>query len=403
MAQNDAAPAQPAGPTRTVYAPQRDPQVFSGLRGEDVEEWLDNYDRVSDYNRWDEPHKLRNVPFYLREVAKTWFYNHEGDFPDWSAFTEQLRQVFGTSAGRSEVAKQKLATRVQGADESYTSYIEDVLALCRRAQSDMPEADRIRHILKGINFVAFNAFLLQSPNTVRDIITTCQRLDALSSIRLPRASGDVGITVNDELRALIRNIVREELHGYASGNIPVVPARPAPNLRDVIKEELASMRNAACLQSPVAACVPSYADVASRPPAPIASVPPDHNLCVGAYDHVASVAAKAPAQAHYSTWRPPRPVCYYCGIRGHISRFCRRRQQDERRGYSYYERDFIPRTDAYAPAPYTPSPRRSPSPPLSEAMPRPSRSPRRRSPSPFRRTTSPLRATPNTLDNRSEN
>lgn len=126
--------APPAGPIWSVTAPQRDPQVFSGLRGEDVEDWLDQYDRVSACNHWDESHKLRYVAFYLGQVAQTWFFNHERDFPDWPAFTAQLRQIFGTSAGRSEVAKQKLATRIQGADESYISY---VLALCRRAQSDM--------------------------------------------------------------------------------------------------------------------------------------------------------------------------------------------------------------------------------------------------------------------------
>lgn len=41
--------------------------------GEDVEDWLDNYDRVSSANRWDEGMKLRHVSFYLPGVAKTTF------------------------------------------------------------------------------------------------------------------------------------------------------------------------------------------------------------------------------------------------------------------------------------------------------------------------------------------
>lgn len=405
MAQNDApptvpaAPPQPAGPRYTVSTSQRDPPVFSGLRGEDVEEWLDNYDRTSACNYWDEAHKLRYVPFYLKEVAKTWYHNHESDFPDWSAFTVQLRQIFGTSAGRSEVAKQKLATRIQGPDESYTSYIEDVLALCRRAQSDMPEADRIRHVLKGINSIAFNALVIQNPTSVQDIISTCQRLDALHSMRLPHASCDSRLTGEHELRALIRTIVREELHGIVPGSPATSSVRSPPsNLRDIIKDELALMTSVARAPSPAAFHAPSYAEVLSRPPVPTPPAPADV-----VYDHLAAMAAKAPAQQHSAPWRPARPICFYCGIRGHISRFCRRRQQDERRGYSSYERDFTPRSDPYVPGPYVPSSQRSPSPPLSHGDPRPSRSPRRRSPSPFRRTSSPLRSAPTPLDSHSEN
>lgn len=406
MAQNDppptaffAPPAQPAGPHHTVSTSQRDPPVFSGLRGEDVEEWLDSYDRTSACNYWDEAHKLRYVPFYLKEVAKTWYHNHERDFPDWSAFTVQLRQIFGTSTGRSEVAKQKLATRIQGPDESYTSYIEDVLALCRRAQKDMPEADRIRQVMKGINSVAFNALVMQSPTTVQDIITTCQRLDALYSMRLPHASYDTRLTGEHELRALIRTIVREELHSFVPASAPTSPARsPPPNLREIIKDELASMTSVARAPPPVPLHVPTYAEVVSRPPPPTPPVTTDV-----VYDHLAAMAAKAPPQPHFPAWRPTRPVCYYCGIRGHISRFCRRRQQDERRGYSSYESDRAARSDPYVPGTYIPSSRRSPSPPLSHGEPRSSRSPRRRSPSPFRRTTSPLRSALMPLDSHSEN
>ncbi|KAH8041672.1 hypothetical protein HPB51_017474 [Rhipicephalus microplus] len=120
-----------------------------------------------------------------------------------------------------------------------------------------------------------------------------------------------------------------------------------PNLREIIKDELASMASAAHAPSPARFPVPSYAEVASRAPAPVPTVPAD----VGC-DHVAAMTTQAPRPRHYSTWRPPRPICFYCGIKGHISRFCRRRQQDERRGYSANERDYALRPDEYDPTPY---------------------------------------------------
>lgn len=45
--------------------------MFAGLRGEDVEEWLDTYARVSAFDRWDDHAKLQNVSWSLNEVAKT--------------------------------------------------------------------------------------------------------------------------------------------------------------------------------------------------------------------------------------------------------------------------------------------------------------------------------------------
>lgn len=61
--------------------------------------------------------------------------------------------------------------------EIYTSYIEDVLALCRRVDKDIQESDRVRHNLKGIGEFAFNALVLPNLYTVSDVISTCQRLD----------------------------------------------------------------------------------------------------------------------------------------------------------------------------------------------------------------------------------
>ncbi|KAG0409896.1 hypothetical protein HPB47_012989, partial [Ixodes persulcatus] len=130
----------------------------------DVEDWLDSYDRVSVYNRWDNSTKLANVVFYLTDVAETWFLNHEEEILNWDAFTTKLKDIFDTPTSRKENAKKTLETRRQG-EETYTSYIEDVLALCRRVNCEMQEIERLRE---------------------------------------PKAT-------NSELRTLIRDIVREEL------------------------------------------------------------------------------------------------------------------------------------------------------------------------------------------------
>ncbi|XP_075732611.1 uncharacterized protein LOC142775155 [Rhipicephalus microplus] len=179
---NNTAPSTPPAPlgmpSWTVTAPQKDPPMFSGLRSEDVEDWLDEYDRVRALNYWHDSVKLSRVPFYLTGVAKTWFLNHQLHFPDWPTFEQQLRQIFANPSVRADIAKRKLAERVQHSCESYTSYIEDVLALCRRVDSSMAEHDRVCPVLKGIGAVAFNALAARNPTMNADIITTLPSFQA---------------------------------------------------------------------------------------------------------------------------------------------------------------------------------------------------------------------------------
>ncbi|XP_070394002.1 uncharacterized protein [Dermacentor albipictus] len=258
------ASATPASPYWIISGHQRDPHLFAGLRGEDVEDWLDDYDRVSSANRWDDASKLRHVPFYLTGVAKTWFFNHEVDFTNWSAFKQQLCQIFGTPAVRSALAKKTLDTRKQQLRESYTSYIEDVLALCQRMNMAMTESDRVCHILKGIGAVAFNALAIKNPTTVTDIVTTCQRLDELESVRLQPDTTATTTADDPTLRAMIRAIIRKELQylGFVAGPMPSHVSDT--NLRGVVKEELASMAGAAYMDPLTHRTPPTYAQITSK-------------------------------------------------------------------------------------------------------------------------------------------
>lgn len=77
---NSAAGSNPGGPPTpywTISSRPRDPPDFTGLRGDDLEDWLDTYNRVSAFNRRDDSFKLINVGWSLHKVAKTWFLNNE--------------------------------------------------------------------------------------------------------------------------------------------------------------------------------------------------------------------------------------------------------------------------------------------------------------------------------------
>lgn len=391
--QSGSTAAAPVQPVFALTGREREPPFFSGLRGDDVEDWLDQFNRVSAFNRWDDRFKLQIVSFSLIEAAKTWFRNNEKDMSDWAYLVSELRRIFGTSSNRSDEAKRQLAVRVQLPNEAYASYIEDVIALCRRADSNMSETDQVQHIMKGIAPFAFNALVVQNPTTIADVRTICQRLDHLQSIHLQHDCTRSCSLPDSELRTLIRTIIREELQQRdttCSQNTPV----QARGLRDLIKEELACMTDVPQPCCPAPTHVHSYSEAVTRPSQPMERIPPPTT-----HGHLTAISAPSPSPPPFPAWRPPRPaserpVCYYCGIRGHISRFCRRRQLDERRGYAPYERDayfgYAPRQRLYSPPPRQPSPVHD-----ARSFPRDSRPTRRRSPSPFRRALSPLRPVSN--------
>ncbi|CAN7946870.1 unnamed protein product, partial [Ixodes hexagonus] len=391
---------------------QRDPRVFSGVGDEDVEEWVDFYARVSLHNKWDDPTKLATVVFYLSDIAKTWFLTHEAEMTSWQAFSSRVHEVFGRPEDRKAAARRRLNIRTQLPTEGYTSYIEDILTLCRKVSADMPEADRVRHVLKGIAEEAVHLFVLQPPADVNSIRTLCQSLEAARRQRisstetsLPSSSTLSFLPQVDQLHQIIRTVVREELARYFGASLPSVNNSPTADFRSIIRDELNQVapRSFTAPPSP-APQPPTYAEMVRRQPPspPIATQPSSQISPVAAF--TSTNYQRPPSSTSYRT-PGNRPVCYYCGIPGHVARFCRRRRADENENWhsrasyggprnyqypqtfpkSYYSsRD---NSDEFSPPDYPP------------------RSARPRSPSPHRRprSVSPMIPGPRRSSLRSEN
>ncbi|CAN8031039.1 unnamed protein product, partial [Ixodes persulcatus] len=368
----------------------RHPKTFAGLREDDVEDWLDIYERVSLYNKWDDHAKLRNAIFYLSDVAKIWFTNHEDEIVTWLLFKTQLAEIFGKPANRKAVAERKLAARIQSSGETYTSYIEDVFALFRRFDKDMSEAYRVRHVMKGISEEAFNVLLVQNPTTVKDITTHCQRLDEARNSRLQVRALHDGSSITmpslstDTLKQMIQKIVRDELSHFL---------RPAAShqtiesddsgLRRIIQQEIASVVTPTATSSNVTDGLrTSDETLRSGVPPMIPDLPALASISPAFNRGPLPPWSSHPTYPNYRSWGyRPRPICHYCGITGHVARVCRRRQQDyETRDYYSRERNNRgywkkPRDQSPPPEPY---PARRPE------------APWRRSPSPYPRSFSPM-------------
>lgn len=416
------------------WQPYREPRTFSGNDGDDIDEWLVHYDRVSKFNRWDTAAQRENVVLFLSDTALTWFENHEGKLTNWSRLVEEIKKRFGDSMAKKKRAEHTLLQRAQVPGESCTTYIEEVLKLCRTVNSAMSEEDKVGHLLKGIAEDVYTFLISKdSLTTVEDVIQHCQTFAALKTRRIAPKFGRLPnvatVASLDDTQAMdfsstVRQIVREELRRHDDLVHCVDTNHASHLLQDASRSawvDCPPLQSAPLRRTPVDGYPPR--DVPPRREWVPAELYPSVNSA--SFDghrpsfelsdtHVPWSSSRGgysrrPDGDYYREDRRgyrsrtqsamfvqpnrirPQPVCYHCGIVGHIARFCRRRRETPMQDLVYttsgpptrgFESDWPVNN-------FRPRPQRSVSPAASDRSLTPPAGRQRRSPSPRRRPGSP--------------
>lgn len=289
-------------------------------------------------------------------------------------------------------------------------YIEEILKLCKVVNSRMPEEDKVGHVLKGIAEDVYN-FLIgkESLNSVSDVMQHCRTFETLKTRRIVPKFGrlsnvptvaSVDAMSPSDLSSTIRQIVREELRRHEQisqcpGDFEDIyerdtqrvraPATAAPWQPSVNVADATEHRGR--LQSGFSKWTPSNFERRFRPPRLSRQSSPDY----GVREDRRYNPTPRERTGYYEQQRVSRPfpVCYSCGVAGHIARFCNNRSSYQR------EPPFVPYSQHFD-SPYPPQrPPQMPtrvrySSPASDRSVTPPPAPRvPRSPSPRRRTRSP--------------
>ncbi|GFU86100.1 CCHC-type domain-containing protein [Trichonephila clavipes] len=261
----------------------RSPSTFRGAPGEDPLKWLKEYDRVANFNKWDDMMCLANVYFFLDGTARQWYVNNEDALDSWEAFKNGLSGLFGDRQKYTRRAEEQLKCRAQRSGESTQSYIQSVLGLCQEGKS----SDERRR--KSV-----------TPNER-------ERVGRPRFERLPNVVPVASLTDETDLVSLIRTIVREEVHRLVNQTQESLDSDPQ-SLEEIVQDEVERVLAPVSTKPTETRPRPTYAAVTRKYRAPVQKFPPEPRKT--------------------DVWRTAdnRPVCFHCGRPGHVMRYCRERK-----------------------------------------------------------------------------
>ncbi|XP_077557226.1 uncharacterized protein LOC144172341 [Haemaphysalis longicornis] len=302
---------QPVASQVTLHQP-RTPAVFHGEAFEDVEDWLEQFERVASFNQWNPQQKLGHVYYSLDDGARTWYENREarGELSTWDEFRRELLESFACT-DRRELAQRLLESRIQKPNETVAMFAEDMARLFRRADPDMSEPKKLRHLMHGVKEQLFSGLVRNPPRTVKDFIKEATAIERALQERCRqynrgagRSSSPTGTVVtaastDGSLRQLVRSIVREELQLH--GLVPPGPA--SASVVDIVRQEIRQALTFAAPEQQPQPLQAGYASAVRRQPPP-ASAPapncmPQADVCPQA------AAAGCPSINASAAARPP--------------------------------------------------------------------------------------------------
>ncbi|GFX71448.1 CCHC-type domain-containing protein [Trichonephila clavipes] len=200
----------------------RSPSTFRGAPGEDPLKWLKEYDRVANFNKWDDMMCLANVYFFLDGTARQWYVNNEDALDSWEAFKNGLSGLFGDRQKYTRRAEEQLKCRAQRSGESTQSYIQSLLGLCQEASK--------------------------------------------------RRTGCI-LTDETDLVSLIRTIVREEVHRLVNQTQESLNSDPQ-SLEEIVQDEVERVLAPVSTKPTETRPRPTYAAVTRKYRAPVQKFPP---------------------------------------------------------------------------------------------------------------------------------
>ncbi|KAH8023768.1 hypothetical protein HPB51_016663 [Rhipicephalus microplus] len=144
---------------------------------------------------------------------------------------------------RRDFAQQLIESRVQKPNESVAMFAEDMARLFGRADLDMPEAKKLRRLMRGVKEQLFASLLRNPPTTIAEFIEEATAIERALQQRCRYYDRPNGASISVSAltagsegshRELIREVVREEIRNFL-----VTPQeRAMASAGEVVRQEI---------------------------------------------------------------------------------------------------------------------------------------------------------------------
>lgn len=176
--QREVADQEPAEEMAEARGPAITPPKFRGSIEENVEEYLQAFERVAKANGWDQAKRLVILPCYLEGAALKWYENMEqaeADALTWELAKRKMKEAFQSIAWEEQL-EYKLRMRMQGEEETVESYLQDVLNLCTKLDAGMNERIKIKHVLRGLKPSLLEKVMLMTNENLEGLIANIKKV-----------------------------------------------------------------------------------------------------------------------------------------------------------------------------------------------------------------------------------
>ncbi|RWS22967.1 hypothetical protein B4U80_07831 [Leptotrombidium deliense] len=169
-------------------------EQYNGHKRRDLMQFIDDFETLSDANRWSEETKIKKLQLYLRESARDWYDCYVKDTnKTWEEVLDSLKENF-LPANTDRFLKEQIRSRSQYPGESVTNYILTKQKLCKRYDQNMLQADMLDYIFEGIEPEMARILLPTDPRTVNELLREARKFEYANEFANSRKKT---VTIND--------------------------------------------------------------------------------------------------------------------------------------------------------------------------------------------------------------
>ena len=146
----------------------KNPRTFRGGK-DDVKKWLEEIEHLLDIAHMNDSNRLDVISYSLRGDALQWFKNQKSTLNSWQIFVTEITRAF-TSSFHEEIAFKKLESYTQGENQSIRNFFNEVMKLCKEADSTMSEATKLKNLLNKTKPTIQLEVRKKKPSTTADFL-----------------------------------------------------------------------------------------------------------------------------------------------------------------------------------------------------------------------------------------